>query len=157
MRRILLSAVLLIAAVPLRAQDAAPTPDRAGVERAVSDYVEGFYQGDTTRLQRSVSPEVYKLGYYRPRNGGGYQSERMPWAEFISYANQVRTSGRLAPATAPRVIQVFDVLDQTASAKLTAYWGTDYLLLAKIDGRWMITQVLWQTPPPRPAAPRQED
>jgi len=157
MRRILLSALLLIAAVPLRAQGAAPTADRAAVERAVSDYVEGFYQGDTTRLQRSVTPDVYKLGYYRPRNGGGYQSERMPWAEFISYANQVRTSGRLAPATAPRVIQVFDVLDQTASAKLTAYWGTDYLLLAKIDGRWMITQVLWQTPPPRRSAPGQED
>jgi hypothetical protein len=39
------------------------------------------------------------------------------------------------------------VLDQTASAKLTASWGIDYLLLAKYDGRWMITHVLWQTPP----------
>lgn len=37
--------------------------------------------------------------------------------------------------------------NQTASAKLTAWWGTDYLLLAKYDGRWMIRQVLWQSPP----------
>ena len=29
------------------------------------------------------------------------------------------------------------------SAKLTAWWGTDYVLLAKYDGRWMITHVLW--------------
>ena len=31
--------------------------------------------------------------------------------------------------------------DQTASAKLTAWWGTDYLLLGKYDGRWMISSV----------------
>ena len=43
---------------------------------------------------------------------------------------------------------IFDVQDQTASAKLTAWWGTDYLLLARYDGRWMIREVLWQTPPP---------
>ncbi|MBC7790917.1 MAG: nuclear transport factor 2 family protein, partial [Anaerolineae bacterium] len=40
----------------------------------------------------------------------------------------------------------FDVLDQTASAKLTAWWGTDYLLLGKYDGKWMISHVLWQSP-----------
>ena len=42
---------------------------------------------------------------------------------------------------------IFDVQDQTASAKLTAWWGTDYLLLAKQKGRWMILDVLWQSPP----------
>ena len=157
MRRILLSIFLVSAAVPLRAQDAAPTSDRAAVERAVLDYVEGFYLGDTTRLQRSVSPDVFKSGYYRPA-GGEYQLSRMPWPEFIQYANRVRSSGRVAPATAPRVIQVFDVLDRTASAKLTAAWGNDYLLLSKTDdGRWIITHVLWQSPPPRPAAPAPED
>ena len=37
----------------------------------------------------------------------------------------------------------------TAAAKVTAYWGTDYLLLGNFDGRWMITSVLWQSPPKR--------
>lgn len=44
---------------------------------------------------------------------------------------------------------LFDVQDQTASAKLTAWWGTDYLLLAREQGRWVILQVLWQSPPPQ--------
>jgi hypothetical protein len=148
MRRLIFTALLLAFALPLRAQDAAS--DRAAVEAAVRDYVEGFYQGDTTRLQRSISPEVYKTGWYRPRDATAYQPSRMPWPEFLAYANRVRTSGRTAPATAVREIQLFDVLDQTASAKLTAFWGIDYLLLSKIDGRWMITHVLWQSPPPRP-------
>ena len=51
------------------------------------------------------------------------------------------------PANAPKQIVVFDVQDQTASAKLTAYWGTDYFLLAKYDGQWMIRPVMWQEPP----------
>jgi hypothetical protein len=47
----------------------------------------------------------------------------------------------------PKKIEVLDYQDQTASAKLTAWWGTDYILLAKLDGRWMITHVLWQSSP----------
>jgi hypothetical protein len=51
-------------------------------------------------------------------------------------------------------VVLYDVQDQTASAKLTAWWGTDYLLLARENGRWMITHVLWQSPPPAAAAAR---
>jgi hypothetical protein len=46
-------------------------------------------------------------------------------------------------------VEVYDVQNQTASAKLTAFWGTDYLLLGKYDGKWMISSVLWQSPPRR--------
>jgi len=48
-------------------------------------------------------------------------------------------------------VTVLDALDQTASAKLVADWGVDYLHLARYDGRWKIVNVLWQSPPP-PAA-----
>jgi len=34
-----------------------------------------------------------------------------------------------------------------AAAKVTAWWGTDYLLLGKFDGRWMIRDVLWKSLP----------
>src|ERR1051325_9660367 len=52
---------------------------------------------------------------------------------------------RTTPANAPREITIFEVQDQTASAKLEAWWGTDYLLLGKVRGRWMISHVLWQS------------
>ena len=32
-----------------------------------------------------------------------------------------------------------------AAVKVRASWGTDYLLLGKYDGRWMISHVLWQS------------
>jgi hypothetical protein len=73
----------------------------------------------------------------------------MPFPDFLSYANRIKGGASKTPAGAPKDITVFDVQDQTASAKLTAWWGTDYLLLAKEKGRWMIIQVLWQSPPPK--------
>lgn len=134
------------ASAPLRAQSAT---DRDGVRAAVLDYVEGFYLGDTARLVRSVRPEVTKYGFYVPRNKTAYEGEAMPWKEFLSYANSVKARNRPPNPEWPKQIDLLDVADQTASAKLTAWWGIDYLHLAKYDGRWMIVHVLWQSPPKR--------
>ena len=138
--------MLLLGAPTLAAQSPA---DREGVRRAVLDYVEGFYEGDTAKIVRSVRPEVVKYGYYKKKGETGYTGEAMPWSEFISYTLGVKARGRPTPATSPKEIVLLDVADQTAAAKLTAWWGIDYLHLAKFDGKWMITQVLWQAPPPK--------
>jgi len=148
-RRCGVTAILLslscLAVAPIEAQT--PATERDRVRAAVLDYVEGFYEGDSTKLVRSVSPEVQKSGYFIPESSTSYRLSRMSWPEFHAYANRVKARRGFAPAGAPKEIVVFDVLDQTASAKLTAYWGIDYLLLAKQDGRWMISHVLWQSPP----------
>ena len=125
--------------------------DRAAVRRAVLDYVEGFYEGDTAKLLRSVWPQVRKYGYgSRP---GGYEGQAMAFpGGFVDYANGVRTGRYKTPPNARKDVTVYDVQDQTASAKLDAWWGTDYLLLARENGRWMITHVLWQSRPRAAAA-----
>ena len=121
--------------------------DRAAVRRAVLDYVEGFYEGDTTKLARSMWPEVRKWGYSRQQDGS-FRGMAMAYPSgFMNFAAGVRAGRTKTPPNAPKDIVLFDVADQTASAKLTAWWGIDYLLLAKENGRWMITHVLWQSPP----------
>ncbi|MEP7001290.1 MAG: nuclear transport factor 2 family protein [bacterium] len=126
----------------------AQTPqDRDGVRRAVLDYVEGFYEGDTAKLVRGIRPEVYKYGFDWMAKEKKYVGERMTWDEILDYARRFKARGRPTAATAPKQVDLLDVQDQTASAKLTAWWGTDYVLLAKFDGQWMITSVLWQSPP----------
>jgi hypothetical protein len=71
----------------------------------------------------------------------------MSYAEMLDFVRNVKASGRTPPASAPRQVMPLEVMDQIAAAKVVAWWGTDYLHLAKIDGRWMITQVIWQSPP----------
>jgi len=148
MVKALRGSLVVLLATPVIATAQAPG-ERSAVERAVLDYVEGFYEGDTAKLVRSIRPEVVKYGFYIPRDSSKYAGEAMAWPEFLAYARSIRERNRPAPATAPKQVEIFDVQDQTASAKLTAWWGTDYLLLAKYDGKWMIRQVLWQSPPRR--------
>ena len=151
----LLSLALVVAAATARAQ--APTPIRYApaeaeiqlVRRAALDYLEGFYEGDTTKLVRSVSPTVVKYGYFVKRGESAYSGEPMPFAEFMSYANSVRANKRQQRRRRQKS-GVYEVLDQTAAVKVTAWWGSDYLHLAKEDGRWMIKHVMWQTAPKAP-------
>jgi hypothetical protein len=73
----------------------------------------------------------------------------MSFEQMIAYAERVKSSGRGGPpAGAPKEVNLLDVQDQTAAAKVVAWWGTDYLHLAKYEGRWMIVHVIWQSPPP---------
>lgn len=51
------------------------------------------------------------------------------------------------PKDAPKEVIIFDMTGQIATAKLIAWWGIDYMHLAKYDGKWKIVNVLWQTHP----------
>lgn len=144
-----LAAILVSLSVAASGAQAQMADDREGVRRASMDYLEGFYEGDTAKLTRSIRTDVYKIGFPRSRNATTYSpQQQMTWPQFLDYALQVKASGRMRPATDPKEVQVLDVLDQTAATKVTAWWGTDYLLLAKFNGKWMITHVLWQSPKP---------
>jgi hypothetical protein len=151
MRLVLLTLVSLVQQ-PAAAQ--APTPDTAGVRRAALDYIEAFYEGDSTKIARSVRTDVRKIGFYRGASpagaGGPYSSDEMPFPAMLEYIRNFRRNNRTTPATAPREVIVGEVNDQTATAKVVAWWGIDYLQFARYDGRWMIVNVLWQSPPPRP-------
>ena len=123
------------------------TSDEEGVRRAALDYLEGFYEGDSTKTVRSVRPEVTKFGFYRESADAEFQGSAMPFSDMIAFVNRVRDSGRTRPATDPKEVEILDIQSQTAVVKVTAYWGTDYLQMARYDGRWMILHVIWQTQP----------
>lgn len=145
MKRPFLYPLVLLCAYASSAQS--PQED---VSNAVKDYVDAFYYGDTAKIHQSISPDVVKYGYYIPKGKTVYEGEPMSFQEMINYAADVKKRG-VNPNVEkfPKKIEVLDVQDQTANAKLTAWWGTDYLLLARLQGRWMITHVLWQSPPPK--------
>lgn len=121
--------------------------DKQQVASAVQDYVDAFYFGDTTKILRSISPNVVKYGFYRKKEETKYNGEPMSFREMLDYATSVKKRNNPNADKLPKKIEVLDFQDQTASAKLTAWWGTDYILLAKQDGKWLITHVLWQSPP----------
>jgi hypothetical protein len=58
----------LALAVPHARLAAQTAQDSAGVRQVVADYVEGFYEGDSTKHVWSVRPDVFKYGFWLPRD-----------------------------------------------------------------------------------------
>ena len=144
MKRVLaVFALSILAAGPALAD--LTVEDRAGVESAILDYVEGIYQADPDRIRRSVHPDLNKFGFARRSPDDDYRIIPMTFDQLVELARTYNADGTEIPANAPKKIEILDVLDQTAAAKLTAAWGIDYFHLAKYDGRWQIVQVLWQS------------
>lgn len=140
--------ILLVAAVVLlpAAAAAQSDADREGVRAAVLDYVEGIYEVDASRIERSVHPELAKRGFFVKKGETAYSSSVMTFQQLVDLAKSYNKDGRVK-RDAPKEVVIFDVSDQTASAKLTAVWGIDYIHLAKYEGKWKFVNVLWQTPP----------
>jgi len=117
------------------------------IERACLDYVEGFYEGDTAKLIRSLQPSLYKYGFWKDDKSGIYNPDgHMTFSEAVDYARRVFTSKKYAKPGAIKKVEVLDIMNCIASAKITARWGVDYILLSKQDDKWMIEEVLWEGP-----------
>ena len=147
MRKLLVAAVLFAAAtLPVAAVQSGAAAERAAVQQAALDYIEGIYTSDVSRIERSVHPQLQKRGFWRdaPTQPWGPQSV-MTYDQLI---NLTKTwNAKKDRDTTIKKVDVFEVLDQTATAKTTAMWGVDYLHLAKYDGRWKIINILWQAHP----------
>lgn len=125
--------------------------DHEAVRQAVLDYVEGIYEVQPERMERSVSRELAKVGYWREKDGGPYSESRMSFEQLVGVAKNWNKNGRIDPKTALKEVTIYEIVDQTATVKLRAHWGIDYMHLAKKEGKWLIMNVLWQSHPPQAA------
>jgi hypothetical protein len=123
--------------------------DRDAVRQAALDYVEGVYTVQPERIQRSVHTSLDKRGFYKKEASAPYVEMPMNFDQLVNLARTWNKEGKRD--TSIKKVEVLDVLDKTAVAKVTASWGVDYMLLGKYDGTWKITQILWQSPPPKGA------
>ena len=110
------------------------------------DYVEAAYNVDPSGIKRNVHPELSKLGFVRKETG--YKQNRMTFEELYEIVKKYNKDGHI-PKDAPKNVTIYEVLDQTASVKLEAFSGIDFIHLGKFDGKWLIINVLWQSYPPK--------
>jgi hypothetical protein len=142
---VILSTAVIVSGAPLLAQ--APAADKEAVQQAALDYLEGIYNGQPERIERSVHPTLNKRGFYKRDASAPYVESPMTYEQLLKLASSWNKDGKRD--TKIREITVLDLLDQTAVVRLKASWGIDYMFLGKFDGRWKITQILWQSHPPK--------
>jgi hypothetical protein len=119
--------------------------DSTAIRQAALDYIEGWYQGDGARMERALHPELAKRIVRADSSAGDWVSS-MGASQLVAGARG--GFGREVPAAEQKTdVTILDVFRNTASAKIDAGPWIDYLHLARVNGRWVIVNVLWEMLP----------
>jgi hypothetical protein len=148
--RIAILLAALFTSATVHAQPARPEdPDARAIRQAALDYIEGWYEGAADRMARAVHPELVKRIVSSDR--GASRIENMGASMLVAgvragFGKQTPKDRQLKDVT------ILDRFENAAAVKIVASDWIDYLHVAKVDGRWVIVNVLWERKP-RPAAP----
>lgn len=122
--------------------------DKEAIKQAALDYAEGFYEGNAERMQKAVHPDIAKRGLMQLNKTGQKVLNPMN-AEMLVEITRMGV-GKIPADQRKITVEVLDIYEDIASAKVFTAKFNDYLHLAKQNGQWRIVNVLW-TPPVPPA------
>src|SRR3954465_438602 len=137
--------VLLFPAVTTVAQSQS-SADSAAIRATALDYVEGWYEGNPQRMARAIHPELVK---------------RIVVSDTVTRQSVLQNMGATALVNGTRhgygkatpkdrqqkEIAILDIFGNAASAKAVMADWIDYMQLARMNGRWVIVNVLWEKKP----------
>jgi len=138
MNRFALSlSLLLFLNLSIKAQDnKASDDDTSAVRATVTNYIEGYFNGDAQRMEQTLHPHYLKHVIHAD----------IPMREKTGpeMMKDVRRDGPpdLSPASKTEQVTVLDVAGNIASAKLVTPGWTDYMTLSKLNGEWKILSVV---------------
>lgn len=130
-------------ASPAHGQSAA---DTAAIKQTALDYVEGWYEGNAERMGRALSSDLAKRNIVKNPQTGNDTLEQMSKAELVKLTGE--GIGKKTPReNQQKDVTILDYYGGMASVKVVFADWVDYLHVAKIDGRWVIVNVLWEFKP----------
>jgi len=113
------------------------------IRQTALDYIEGWYTGNTERMERSLHPELAKRIVIPAANNAN--EDRLSQMSAMRLVQLTRSGMGIIPEYEQRKeVIILDRDGRSASAKIVASTWIDYLHLAKWEGRWVIVNVLWE-------------
>lgn len=145
MRPPVLVLALALVFVPdtVQAQSAA---DSAAIRATALDYIEGWYAGDASRMERALHPELAKrIVNTNPQNGRNSLGQQSA----MTLVQGTRNGGGrdTPPAQMNKGVRILDIYQNTASVRADMSGWIDYMHMARWNGRWVIVNVLWELKP----------
>ena len=138
-------AALVAQAAPPPPAPAASPADSAAIRATALDYVEGWYTGDAARMERALHPELVKR-IIRVDSAGKASVQGMGASALV--AGTRAGSGKQTPAARQvKTVRILDTFGNTAIVRADMADWVDHMQMAKIGGRWMIVNVLWEMRP----------
>ncbi len=142
-RSSLLLVVVLLACVSKASAQSAT--EAAAIKQTALDYIEGWYEGNSERMERAVHPELAKRIVHTNAEG----RSRLDQMGAMTLVMGTRRGGgkNTPPEKQQKDVTILDVYENAASVKVVASEWIDYLHMAKFGGRWVIVNVLWELKP----------
>ena len=119
--------------------------DRKAITQTALDYVDGYYTVDPDRMTRALHPKLAKRISMLNEEGEPYLREMT--AEQLIELTASGSGNRTPPEKQRREITILDVYGDVASVRADMHDWIDYMHMAKIEGHWVIVNVLWEPTP----------
>jgi hypothetical protein len=141
--RLSLHALMLLSTAVTGVARAQSSADSAAIRAAALDYAEGWYEGNADRMARALHPELVKRIVVRDTTTGKSMVQGMGASVLV---NSTRHGyGKETPKDRQqKEVTILDIFGNAASAKAVMADWVDYMQLGKVDGRWVIVNVLWE-------------
>lgn len=128
------------------AQAQAAASDAEAIRQAALDYIEGWYEGNAERMERSLHPDLAKRIVRTNPETGRSRLDQMS-AMGLVQGTRSGFGKNTAKEKQQKEVTILDRFENAASVKVVAADWIDYLHLAKFNGRWVIVNVLWELKP----------
>jgi len=127
------------------AQTVGSDADKAAITATALDYIEGWYEGNSERMERALHPDLAKR-IVRTNDQGQSMLQQMSAMGLVQGVK--RGGGKSTPKERQeKEVTILDLYRNAASVKVVASDWIDYLHVAKFSGRWVIVNVLWELKP----------
>jgi hypothetical protein len=140
---LLLLVALMLVAHEASAQSAA---DSAAIRATALDYIDGWYAADGARMERALHSELAKRNVTTDPTNGRSQLRQMSAMTLVQGTRS--GGGSNIPVEKRRnEVKILDVYQGAASVRVQAATWIDYMHMSKVNGRWVIMNVLWENEP----------
>ena len=124
--------------------------DREAIKRTALNYAEGWYEGDAAKMESSLSADLAKR-IVRTNAQGQSGLGQMTALTLVQGTRQ--GSGKETPKDQQQKdVTILDVFGGAATVKLEMRDWIDYMHIGKMNGKWVIINVLWETKPAKAPA-----
>ena len=145
-RAILFGFILAVSIAGVSAQTDA---DKESIKRTALNYAEGWYEGNADKMESSLSPDLAK----RIARTNAQNQTRLDHMTAMALVQGTRGGfGKQTPAAEQQKdVTIYDVMGGAATVKLEMRDWVDYMHIAKVNGKWLIVNVLWEMKPRKAA------
>lgn len=117
--------------------------DKAGIRLAALNYAEGWYEGDSAKMESALHADLAK----RIARTSAQNRSSLDQMSALTLVQAARGGyGKNTPKDKQQKdVTVLDVYRGAATVKLEMLGWIDYMHIAKFNGKWVIVNVLWET------------